>query len=549
MNNKHKILTQIKDFIECDSSKMWFFTIAIALMVMSIRYFLPQLISNEMVYLITPRRLIDYSYLSSDWAWGEFKIPMAPLYALYCSFFWLISSDYVVVALLTRFLLWILLLYSIYSVAHQLKISPFFTLFGIFLYCYTFQKIAAGEWIVGGGEQKVLAYSLLFLALSSLLQNKIVVSGIYSGLASLSHILVGGYGIIAIFITLIILYFFKHYSFKNILHYFLSIIPFCLPALFIAISHLFTPGQTNNIPVNSIDINKLIVTFRNPHHLDPFYFFTQKRVVVLIVFSFSLCIALFQIEDQKKRNILLLFLGVLFSFFMLGCLCRYINLFLILKYFPFRVADTLIPFFFWLVIPTYAYKNLIKGSQLFSLRFHNIFSLLLICLIARYLITTTIPNFINASKTFSNSWYNLISKSESESETTRKKVVSWIKEQTNTSDVFIANPFWYSFWLETDRPMVLNFKDSPYNLRFANWYFRLKALNNDKEFEKSGYYIIENVNKNFNELSTKQLQKILNLFNGRYYIVDKDREDLSNLLVYNNDKYWIYDVNLLNELE
>ncbi|MCY2965458.1 MAG: hypothetical protein NT069_17790, partial [Planctomycetota bacterium] len=60
----------------------------------------------------------------------------------------------------------------------------------------------SGEWVIGGVESKVFAYGLLFAGLGNLLQHRLRWAGLQLGLSVSFHPLVGGWGVVALVLSL-----------------------------------------------------------------------------------------------------------------------------------------------------------------------------------------------------------------------------------------------------------------------------------------------------------------------------------------------------------
>ena len=134
----------------------------VALLIVAVGDFIPQLIGNENVYLVSSRRFVEPTFLQNDWSINEiyssgfhpFRVVMAPL--------WAISTDPVVVAMSGRMLLWIPLLISMMALGTAIGLRPVYIVVGIGMFVLSRQGLVAGEWIIGGVEQKMIAYMFLF---------------------------------------------------------------------------------------------------------------------------------------------------------------------------------------------------------------------------------------------------------------------------------------------------------------------------------------------------------------------------------------------------
>jgi len=235
-----------------------------------------------------------------------------------------------------------------------------------------FQAIGnfSGEWLVGGAEGKVYAYGLLLLAFGQFARHRLIRSGICLGLAISFHPVVGGWATLAAIATLVVsaVYQFVHYqpnpespaaffplsltqNLLNITKFGLATVVCALPGLIPAISLLTTPVD----PQTKYAGTYLQVFYRLRHHLDPMAFPVESYGFYGILLA---AWAGFVIATWNRRTSLdrvwqsLVFWSIIFAFcgIALGYGPRppqkmpgFVWRMDLLKFYPFRVADLLLP--------------------------------------------------------------------------------------------------------------------------------------------------------------------------------------------------------------
>jgi hypothetical protein len=104
----------------------------------------------------------------------------------------------------------------------------------------------------------------------------------------------------------------------------------------------------------------------------------------------------------------------------------------------------------------------------------------------------------------------------------------------------IAHPCLGQFWINAERPMVVNFKIAHSNQKLAEWYRRLVELNGGREFQEVGFEICEELDDHFSNLDLARLQEIGRKYEAEFYLVRSERVDLAPFLVHDNQDYYLY---------
>jgi len=124
--------------------------------------------------------------------------------------------------------------------------------------------------------------------------------------------------------------------------------------------------------------------------------------------------------------------------------------------------------------------------------------------------------------------------------TSFEEAAEWIRNNTGRNDIFLASPCEGQFWITAERAMIVSFKSAP--TYHEEWYTRMKQLNMGKDFSDVGSGICTELKENYPKLTLIQLSSIKDRYGAQYYLVDREREDLSNYLIYSNRAYYLYDL-------
>lgn len=530
------------------SQKPWYrYAALIVFAFLTIFYFIPQLIDNEAVYLISSRQLIDASFLSNDWAAGAkpdqmvfgfaFSLLIAPL--------WILLKSPILVALAARFLTWSFLLYGLVNLSKQLQIKWFAFSAGIVLWVLSYQSVAAFEWVFGGAEQKCFGYGFLFLALAYVMERKVVRAALCCSASIYFHILVGGYGAMALSFAMAVCW--QKYGFKRLLRFYLITAVLGAPFILLVIRLLSGGGHGDILSSTGMDPDTMYVVFRNPHHMDPNYFLTPKKVIAKLVYCICTYFAIFRVLKRDKVKFILSFLGFLLFVYIFGLIARYFELFSLVKYHPFRVFDTLLPLMFWLTVPTLL---LMEGRRLFN---SGISAYKRPLIIGSLLALTTlfsmsaifgyvVPNLKKEVVSFYDSWENYLTQST----TDQDLMFSWIRSNLPTSAILIAPPWLENVWLTSERAVVANFKIAPMDELMLEWRQRMVDLNGGKEFDVVGFKIYGELKQNYPNLSLEKLLDIEDAYGASYYLTPQKNPNVDEqAIIHSNARYFLYDLSLM----
>jgi len=488
-------------------------------------FFRPSFGENELVYLIHPQKIANPEFLANDWTWQN--NPYSHLiFDSVVSLFTLFLGD-LSLALLGRLLAWGLLLGAFIGLAKTLRLTWWGFVLGFAFWLYAGQSLAASEWIFSGFEAKCFSYVFLFLALKGALEGKLVKSACFCGLSVFFHVVVGVWGTLALFISLLVTD--RSFNLKRITL-------FCLTALLVAspglIAIFFTVFQSGTMTQEHYAID---VFFRGPHHYDPSTFMTRKLWVELLFYVGLVIPMILKTFQKEHARLLLVFLATLMGLFALGIVARQLEWLVLLYYHPFRLGPLFLLLFF--SFSAFRFLELYTKSSSLPMK--------ILCLIVSgFLIFETLDRrmpekLLKGSSATIVSWKTLIF---DKAEDDFSNVTTWIHRNTPENSVFVAPPWEYGFWLLAKRAQVVSYKYIPVNTMNSEWMSRISDLNGGMPFRHRGSRALEDFKENYPNLTKVQLLNMKSKYQARYYLTVRERIDLSFPLIYFNNSYYLYEI-------
>ena len=206
------------------------------LALISLRFLRPTILSNEAVYLLRGRRIVEPTFLANDWAVGAeaWYQSMSVAFDVLAGALWASLGDAIPVVLVGRLFAWTLAVASLARLASTAGVHPGFFLAGAAAWLVGGQAFSAGESIFGAVEQKVFAYAALFAALDAACRGRVLRAGVFAGVAIAFHVLVGGWGGAALGIGVLV----RYRSLREGLRFGLPALLLGAPVMFIAMSSL-----------------------------------------------------------------------------------------------------------------------------------------------------------------------------------------------------------------------------------------------------------------------------------------------------------------------
>jgi hypothetical protein len=523
----------LKRFLEWCRRQYWLALLP-AIPILIVRFYYPGLLENEAGKLIEARRIIEPAFLGNDWLqiasredvlYGLFSALVAPL--------WVALKSAILVALVGRLLIWAVLFYALLRLARALEVEGYALAVGLAIWLLRSQTMGAGEWIFGGIESKCVAYALLFLALESALRCRVLAAAVYSGFAIWFHVLVGGWGAMALGGALLLGA--RSYGWRRPLQFCAITGAFLLP---LAAAFLGSTSRTEGHGSRA-EADRLIVLLRNPHHLDPWFFHGMAEFAILCILAGIAAFGFYRLLARPKAALASWFLVILLLQFGAGLIARSLGAFWFLKDYPFRVADVLVGLLFWLTLPMLlvwiSRRPMLAG---FPEKFRVPAWGALLLLATVVLLAKSAPVIERHLGIFAESWSGYIRRDESP----WQEATHWIRWHTPASAVFIAPPWEGTFWIDAERAEVVNYKRAPHSLAILEWNRRMVALNGAPFHEGSGA-VLDELRQNYPELDTAKVMALGNRYGADYYLTTRWRADLAGRLVHGNGSYFLYQLN------
>jgi hypothetical protein len=511
--------------------KQYWLALLPALPILLTRFYYPALLDNEAGKLIEARRMIEPAFLGNDWLqmasredvlYGVFSALVAP--------FWVLLKNAILVALVGRLLIWALLLYALLRLARAMEVEGYALAVGLATWLFCSQTMGANEWIFGGIESKCVAYALLFLGLESALRKRVVAAAVYCGFAIWLHVLVGGWGAMALGGAVLICG--RSYGWRRALQFGAITGAFLLPLAWVFLhSTSLAEGRGS-----ADEANRLIVLFRNPHHLDPWFFHGKAEFVILCLLAGVTAFGLCRLIAGPKAALIRWFLVILLLQFGAGLVARRLGAFWFLKYYPFRVADVLVGLFFWLTLPMLLVW-LSRGGVLsrFPAKFRSLGWCLVLLAFTLVVVVKSAPVMKRHLGIFAESWSRYIRHDESG----WVEATDWIRWHTPASAVIIAPPWEGTFWIDAERAEVVNFKRAPHSRAILEWNRRMMALNGGP-FHECSDGVLDELQRNYPELDAATVAALGKRYGADYYLTTRRRLDLAGRLVHENPSYFLY---------
>lgn len=495
---------------------------------------MPELIDNEAAYLIKSRQIADPEFIANDWSMGIsaerthgilFSAAVAPL--------WMLDLQPVQVAMTVRVIQTFFLLFSAIMLLRALGVSLAPGIIGLALWVISGQIAVAGEWVLGGAEQKPFAYGFVLLALSAAIDRRWKLMGIYLSIATWLHILIGAWAAVVMYPSALISE--RLTNFWKIAASGVFALILVGPVAYLALQESLsaTGSYTPVAPYTSVA--DLTINFRAPHHLDPTFFFNPRDIALHVLAGISLVSAiLFAGFSDHSRRLLLATVVGLTLVATAGILAHLFSLYSILAFYPFRVPDGLLPLLSFLLSP-YLLYGIVRWPQLTS----QISQACVVgCLIAIALFATIQYEKVSYRLTRSaNAWQDDHSDSDDRD---RAALYDWIRENTAPNTVFLAPPWWKDFRLIAGRPVYVMVKTVPNNDMAWEWYRRLVVANASRSFDEIGFSIYEQLRHNYPTIDAEALCETTGTAGVRYFISTELRDDLRAQLAFSNGAGFVY---------
>ena len=444
----------------------------------------------------------------------HFKFPSNFIFNYTLGFF-MSKFDPFSMIILARLVSYIMISFSYIYLSRVLKISFLASTFNYVVFLYFFKNGIgdAGEWIIGGLESKVFAYSLVIFSLSSFLKFNYKRGFLFAGLALSTHLLVGAYNLICLIPILSFGLINKKITFYKLM---IACSYFIITGI-IGISEIIHSAFSNIPKIIQEKGWDIYVNIRVPHHTIPnFSSDTWLKLSILtlitLIFINSKHTVKRLIASYSLLSVIIIIIGFTIYYFFESHYMRY--------YF-FRFSDIMLPYLTLLLITTF-YKKL-----------KYIYLLLIFLIIIPDLIYKN--HFSEFTSVSSYSINYIKEKTNSVQHKTDNildlKIMEWITKNTNKTDQFIVPPDNLYFCMNTEREIFVSWWMLPEQYDYKTvadipsdmieWYERLKRLNLNIDFSS-----LNEVKRNYTKLNIKNIKSIKNKYKSVKYILMSNKIQL-----------------------
>ena len=303
---------------------------------------------EEELYFLGSRRLADPRFLALDLTWHRLP-PTSALYDHLLAPLWSFLDEFTI-ANLGRFLTWGLFGWSLTLLARTVRLPAWSLVVGFAVWLLWRQNLATCGAPIEGFQVKSLSYPLMFFALTFLIRGRTAWAGAAVGLATAFHIIVGGWACLALFLCLLVNR--RLYSWRQVAAFLLAAAPFVAPVV-VSVA-LFHGAQASHAVQARID--QIYAMFAMPRCCDVTFFMSLVpgewvRAAVIFVLA---PIVVFAWPERRAALVLGTFITALIAFFIGGIVARRLELYSLLKLYPFQLANALPALFLFVFTAAWA---------------------------------------------------------------------------------------------------------------------------------------------------------------------------------------------------
>lgn len=414
----------------------------------------------------------------------------------------------------------LILLFSVAMVrfSRSFRLEPAILIISVWLFLGQ-QSMGAGEWMMGGLEAKSPSYIFILLALASLVRKRTGWGFFFLGLAISFHVLVGLYATFCATVAWLLTRKLNTLRFKSVLSVIWPFFISGLPGLIVAASYVFSA-----VP-DAADTWTFYVEQRVAHHVIPGQWAGSSWTMILP--AFALVSSAILACTRNKDMLFLTWFGLLSSsFYFIGFLIYLSGNTHLLKFYWFRLADTMIPFILFIQLAwltTYAMKRLSHRSISTRLDLRHLVRIAA----SGFVLVLFISFSLDLMNRIPGGYY-FESNMSSDADMTE-----WIKENTNTESIFLIPPGVYDFYVSAQRSQVVSHKHSPQSAdQIKEWRRRTNDVFNPSNVKK------DSVARYFR--LTESHIKFLSREYGATHFLTSTTHDLDLDLVYATDSHLLY---------
>lgn len=492
-------------------------------------YWTPFVVTDEELYFLGSRRIADPGLLALDLTWSRLP-PTSALFDHLVAPLWSFLDEFAI-ANLGRLVIWGLMAWATTLLARTARLPAWSVAVGFAVWLLWRQTLFICGSVLEGFQVKSFSYPLLFFALTFALRGKAARAGMAAGLATAFHIIVGGWGFLALFVSMLVNR--RLFPLRQVLVFVLAGAPFILPIL--ASVALFHGAHTTAAERALMD--EIYVMFAMSQCCDPPHFmemFPRAWQRTSVVFAIA-PIVVFAWPERRAARFLGTFVTSLIVIFVAGIAARGMDYYALLTLFPFQLANGLVPMFVFIF--TMGWIG-IRGPTSRAARVVGV----LVLAGAAWLVydRKVVPQALEAPSVFASDLIEVLEVGPAGEP--RDSLFAWIKRSTPRNSVFIT-PLIPEFWPYAERAQVVSMRHPPLDRRIIEWKERLEAVNGFRPFIKREFDILPELSAHESTLTIPQLIQIRERYGATHYLAPGPmRKDLADHFLYSDGEFSVYDV-------
>ena len=495
---------------------------------------------NELNYLAVARQYVNPAWIPKDWYLNQ---PIGHQ-ALFSIIFGRLAEawGFLATSIIGRFLGYSLIASALVCLGRRLGLVLPLILLAVSMFLVR-QHAIAGEWMIGGIEEKVFAYGLILWAIERMFNKSYRSMAFLLGLATSFHVLVGGYAALTVLGWIILRWKRRLPDTRDII---LSISFYLAGSLF-AIEPILRQVASQPVPTSSLQPSYIYVFLRNPHHLNPFrwlswswlYWLYLCLLVTTLLISFGVLWrsrpAEGLSEAHKSRSGLFEFTLISLIPFVLGlAIAPFDRQGHLLKFYLFRFGDVMLPLNTYLLTACAVQHLLIEKPYLTDRAKKR---LLLTCILILSVI------YLNQAYSFAKDLSALrqFPGQHQGVDPDQKELFDWVKRNTPKNSTIVSSPTLPHFSWMSERATVAQFKMVPIDsAAIIEWYQRLQDLSgNNSPWRDAGFTAVARLARDYLRLTTVQVESLMAKYEADYFLTTVE-QNLELPIAYRNESYVLY---------
>jgi len=490
---------------------------------------------NEANYIVVAKQYVNPSWIPKDWYLNQ-PIGHQALFAII--FGRLVEAwGFLVTSIVGRFLCYSLIASALFCLGRRLGLTLPLMLLAVTMFLIR-QSAIAGEWMIGGVEEKVCAYGLILWAIERMLNRSYRLMAFLLGLATSFHVLVGGYATLTVLGWIILRWKTRLPDTGDII----ASVLFYLTGSLYAIEPILRQVASQPISTSAIQPSYIYVFLRNPHHLNPFSWHSWPRLylyLLILLISFGVLWWRRPTEDlsesYKSRSGLFEFTIIsLIPFALALAIAPFDRQGHLLQFYPFRFGDVMLPLNTYL-LTVCAVQHLLIERPYLTDRVKK--RLLLICILILSVI------YLNQAYSFAKDLSALrrFPGHHQGVDPGQKELFDWVKLNTPKDSTIVSSPKLAHFSWMSERATIAQFKFVPIDsTAILEWYQRLQDLSgNNSPWKDTGYTAASRLARDYLRLTTVQVEGLMAKYEADYFLTTVE-QNLELPIAYRNESYVLY---------